>query len=117
MDENLQEVLMPISIIGTIAFGIITLVRTLTEYYLRKRLIEKGMVGVDSAEILKKQETSPYPALKWGLVTLSGGLGLILLEMIPYEYQSPLPYGILASTLSGGFLAYFILTQTIFKQK
>lgn len=117
MDQNLQEVLMPISIIGTIAYGIISLVKTLTEYFLRKRLIEKGIVGVDSSEILKKQENSPYPALKWGLVVLFGGLGLILLEMIPYEINSPLPYGILATTLSIGFLAYFILTQTIFKQK
>jgi hypothetical protein len=49
--------------------------------------------------------------LKWGLIILFGGLALILLEYIPTSPESPLPYGLLAFSISLGFLIYYYLVN------
>ena len=72
-----------ITVIGIIAFGIITLVKTITEYKLKRKLIDKAEVneGLSSAleesmkSIFRKVEQNSYPTLKWGLVFLFVGTG------------------------------------------
>ena len=114
MDHNLSEVLMPVGVLGSLAAGLILFTRTLTDYYLKKRMVEKGMVGDDASQILRKQEDSRHSSLKWGLIILFGGLGLIIIDSIQYRYESALPYGIFAVSVSLGFLLYYFLVK---KQK
>lgn len=116
MDHNLMEVLLPVSILGTLSIGLVLFTRTLTDYFLRKKMVEKGLVGDDATELLRTQEESKLSSLKWGLIIFSGGVGLMLLEVIPYEYNSPLPFGILATCLSLGFLSYFLIARTLTKE-
>jgi len=52
-----------------------------------------------------------YSTLKWGLILLFAGIGLILLEYIPYEYNSPLPYGIEGTFIALGFLVYYFVVN------
>ncbi|MEQ8584337.1 MAG: DUF6249 domain-containing protein [Marinoscillum sp.] len=111
MDHHLESVLMPIAILGTLSVGIVLIIKTLTEYFLRKKMVEKGLVGNDAGELLRKQAENKYAALKWGLIILFGGLGLMIIEAIPYDASSTLPYGVLATSLSLGFLIYFGLVQ------
>lgn len=59
-------------------------------------------------------EGNRQSALKWGMVVLFGGLGLILLSFVPYDYNSPLPFGIEAVMISSGFLVYYFIEK---KQK
>jgi hypothetical protein len=115
MENNLREVLMPIAVLGSFSFGLYIIIKTLTDYYLRKKMVEKGIIGDDAGQLLQKQAENKYGALKWGLIILSGGIGLMLLEMIDYDQSSPLPYGILATCLSIGFLAYFLIVQRLNK--
>jgi len=117
MDDNLLELLGPVSIIGTFGLTLSFFIKTLTDYFLRKKMVEKGLVGVDASELLKNQENSKLASLKWGLIVFFGGIGLILLEAIPYEKTSTLPFGVFAISLSAGFLTYFILARKISNEK
>lgn len=49
--------------------------------------------------------------LKWGIILLFGGTGLIVLEFIPYNENSPLPYGVMTIFVSLGFLSYYFLIR------
>lgn len=114
ISPELGNVLMPIAILGSLATGLILFTKTLTDYLLRKKMVEKGLVGDDAGELLKKQQTeNKYSSLKWGLIILFGGIGLIILEAINYEKESPLPYGVFATCISLGFLTYFFLVKKL----
>lgn len=114
--HSLENVLMPIAVLGSLATGLVLFTKTLTDYLLRKKMVEKGLVGDDAGELLKKQQAeNKYASLKWGLIILFGGLGLIILEAISYDRSSSLPYGIFAVSLSLGFLLYFFLVQKMNK--
>lgn len=103
---------MPISIIGSFGTAVYMFTKIMTDYILKKRMIDKGFVNDSTQAIFKNHENSDkYPALKWGLIALSTGLALVLLEFIDTRPDSPLPYGLLAVFISVGFLAYYFMVQ------
>jgi len=118
------EALAVLSVIGIIAFGIITLVKTITEYKLKRRLIDKAEVneGFSSAleesikSISTKVERASYPTLKWGLVFLCVGAGLITLNYLEFNMQSTLPFGIISACAALGFLIYYFLMKKELKK-
>jgi hypothetical protein len=113
MDESLRDVLMPIAVIGTFGTSIYLFTKVMTDYILKKKMIEKGFVNEETQAIFKKEisNDSKYSSLKWGLITLSAGLALILLEYVDVRRESPLPYGMLAVFISIGFLVYYFIIQ------
>jgi hypothetical protein len=114
MDQELAQVLMPVSIMGTLATGIVIFTRTMTDYILKKKMIDKGFVNEDTQAIFKQAPASidsRYPSLKWGLIIFFAGLSLVIMEYIPYEVQSPLPYGLFALSVSLGFLLYYFIVK------
>lgn len=103
---------MPIAIIGSFATGVVLFARTITDYILKKKMIEKGFVNEDAQALFKRRHSdNKYAALKWGLIIFFGGLALILIEYIPYDTHSPLPYGIVTLSLSLGFLIYYFIVK------
>lgn len=110
----MEEILVPIAVIGTFALGIVTFTRILTEYFLRKRLVDKGLVGDDATTILKKESnvSSKYGSLKWGLIALCGGIGLIIAESAGFDWEtSAVPYGVVIVSIAVGFLAYYFMVK------
>jgi hypothetical protein len=109
------------ALITAIVFiGIYQLIKVFTDYLLKKKIITTGQV--DKAGILdtpKDKEESSYPTLKWGLVTLFAGAGLLLIALIDkgeninwiHGSNSYLPIGIELIAISLGFLVYFIITR------
>lgn len=112
MDANLREVLMPLAIFGGLGGAAFFFTKALTDYILKKKMIEKGYVNEDAQAIFKRHaDENKFSALKWGLIILFGGLALIILEFIPTSPESPLPYGLLAFFISLGFLIYYFLVK------
>lgn len=113
MDNNLREALMPVAIFGGFGGSIYFFTKVMTDYILKKKMIEKGYVNDDTQAIFKQHQASEgkYPSLKWGLLTLFLGLAFILMEYIPVEPESPLPYGLVAVALSLGFLLYYFIVK------
>lgn len=115
----MNEGLAILTVVGIIAFGIISIIKLITEYKLKRRLIDKAEVneGFSTAleesmkSITPKYEQLRYPTLKWGLVFLSAGIGLIIMEFFEMNHRSTLPFGILSACISVGFLIYYFLMK------
>lgn len=109
----MDNILMPIAILGTFSLGLIYFTRTITEYIIRKKMVDKGYVDKDSIAILAERDkkSAPLSTLKWALVIFFGGLSLIILEYIPYENNSPLPYGLFALSISLGLLMHYFIAK------
>ncbi|MEO5979624.1 MAG: DUF6249 domain-containing protein [Chryseolinea sp.] len=106
------EFLMPLSILGSFGLSLYWFTRAITDYQLKKRMIEKGFVNDDTQAIFKAHHTpGRYGSLKWGLLTLFGGVALILMEYLDVNVNSPLPYGLVAVSLSIGFLVYYFIIK------
>jgi hypothetical protein len=110
---SINEVLMPVSILGSLGFSIYFFTKIMTDYLLKKKMVEKGFVNDDTQAIFKQHEgeTSKYSSLKWGLIAFFGGLSLIIMEYVPVSSYSPLPYGLFAVSVSLGFLIYYFLVK------
>ena len=61
------------------------------------------------------------PFLKWGLIILFTGVGLIIIEILGVTRigfnPSPLPFGIVLVSVALGFLTYFGIMQSMFKKE
>jgi hypothetical protein len=103
---------MPISIIGSFGTALYFFTKVLTDYILKKKMIDKGFVGEDAQSIFKTYKNeNRYASLKWGLLFLTGGISFILMEILNVDPNSPLPYGIFTVSLSLGFLIYYFLVK------
>ncbi|MFZ5972208.1 MAG: DUF6249 domain-containing protein [Bacteroidota bacterium] len=113
MDHELKDVLMPLSIFGGLGGSIYFFTKIMTDYILKKKMIDKGYVNEDTQAIFKQQNATDnrYSSLKWGLIILFGGLSLVLMEYIPTYGSSPLPYGLFAVFVSAGFLIYYFMVK------
>lgn len=108
----MEDFLVPVGILATIATGIGYITKILTEYRLKRKLIEKNLVNADAANIINDQELDgKYASLKWGLIILFGGIGLIVINLVDFYRDSPLPFGIMAVSIATGFLTYFLLVK------
>ncbi len=105
-----MEYIGPAIVIGTIFFGIVMIIKSISEHFLRRKMIDNNQLDERTVQALKL-ETNPHTSLKWGMVALFGGIGLIILEFIPHEYNSPLPFGLEAVMISLGFLFYYFLVK------
>jgi hypothetical protein len=107
-----NDVLMPIAIIGSFGASIYFFTKVMTDYILKKKMIEKGFVNDDTQAIFKQHSaTNKFTSLKWGLIIFFAGVSLIIMEYIPASPESPLPYGLFAVSVSLGFLIYYFLLK------
>lgn len=112
MDQGLRDVLMPLTILGSIGGSIIVFTKTISDYILKKKMIDKGYVNEDTQAIFKRNtDENKYSSLKWGLIILFAGLSLVLMDFIDYDTRSPLPYGLFAVFVSLGFLIYYFMVK------
>lgn len=117
--------------VAVVFFAIITFVKIISSHFLKRKIIKTG--HVDKAGILEQSTedvVKPHinydqvPALKWGLVTLFGGLGLIVIELLGVnnpafvDFNSSMPFGIFFVSIAIGFLVYyFIMSAKMDKMK
>ena len=107
---------------AVIFFGMYHIFRLLFNFLLRRRIIKAG--HFDKAGILEpmkldfindSETVHRYPSLKWGLLALCAGLGLIIIELIRQgngwsDWINPLmPLGIELVAIAVGFLIYFLI--------
>ncbi|GHN00215.1 hypothetical protein WSM22_17040 [Cytophagales bacterium WSM2-2] len=113
MDRELANLLQPIAIMGSFGTAVYFFVKVMTDYVLKKKMIDKGFVNEDTQAIFSKQQASDnkYSSLKWGLIAFFAGLSLIIMEYIPVERESPLPYGLFVLAVSLGFLIYYFIVK------
>ncbi|MFT4736774.1 MAG: hypothetical protein ACI8QD_001953 [Cyclobacteriaceae bacterium] len=107
-----MENLIPIfAIVGVFGGGVL-FVKILTDFFLKRKIVEKGLATEEINSILRKGvEDNKYSGLKWGLILLSAGIGLVIINYVPYDSDTPFPYGILSICVAIGFLTYYMLVK------
>ena len=119
MSHHFTEGLVAVSVLIVVWSGIYYVIKAITEYILKKKMIEKGYVDEASQALFKKEQavSGRYASLKWGLIVFFAGLALVLLEFMPYSVEdSPLPIGFIAIFVAGGFLIYYFLVKNKIEQ-
>jgi hypothetical protein len=83
-------------------------------FSLKRRMLQKEKIDDNMLQLFAKPVESLLGNIKWGLLLFSGGIGLVLLEFLPFSGEtSPLPYGVEAVCLGAGFLAYYFIARSI----
>jgi len=113
MTQHIGESLLAFVVLGTLGTTLVLFTRSIQNYILRKKLIERGFVNEEAQGLLKEQRANEnrYADLKWGLVILFAGISLIVMEPLDYDSSSPLPYGLFAVGVSLGFLIYYFMVR------
>jgi hypothetical protein len=108
----MNDVLMPFSIIGTFGASLYFFTKVLTDYILKKKMIEKGFVNDETQAIFRNNNVpNRYASLKWGLLAFFGGSALILIDQLDMRRQSVAPFGVVLISLSIAFLIYFFIVK------
>ncbi len=107
MDQHIAFFLVVAVLVITIAWVIIAWYN----YRLKKRIIDSGPLNEDAMSFVKKLGGSGTDSLKWGCIVFSAGLGLVVINYVPYDYGSSLPYGLEAMFIAAGFLIYYSIMR------
>ena len=112
MSNHVVEMIVAIGVLSIIGFTIVKFVSVITDYRLKKRMIEKELVNEEVQGILKNHAIQDkFAALKWGMIIFFAGLSFIIMHMLDTDPETPLPYGIFAVFVSFGFLIYYFITR------
>jgi hypothetical protein len=107
----MQDIFITIAVFS----GIYFILKLFADFLLKRRIIKAGHIekaGILDPAKIESEEVNKYPSLKWGLVALMAGLGLIVVDSTcgTGEFRdSVLPFGIELVFISGGFLIYFLI--------
>ncbi|UKB82199.1 hypothetical protein LF887_14410 [Chryseobacterium sp. MEBOG06] len=103
--------LAPFIVIIAILIAISVIIVVMTNYDLKKKILNKEHIDEKMFLILNNLTGLGSEMLKWGIILMFGGIGLIVLEFLPYNENSPLPYGVVTVFVSLGFLTYYFLMK------
>jgi len=105
-----KEIIFLIPIVLFIVIAVIII--AFYNYKIKKQIIESGPIDENALKFLFSLSDLGSNVLKWGLIMLFGGVGLVVIEFLPYSAkESTLPFGIEAIFLALGFLVYFFIMK------
>lgn len=108
-------------ITATVFFGLYSILKSLTDFLLKRKIIKTGHFG--RAEILEPSPNSDSEnrnsTLKWGLVALFAGVGLLVNDLFFFRdphaletgFHEMIPFGLELIFIAGGFLTYFFIVN------
>ena len=106
--ETLAE-LAPLFIIFPIVAYI---VKMSLNYFTRKHMIEKGLVGDEAAKMFKADSEVSLPSsLKWGLVLTFVGVVIVILQALPSYVSSEIYFGVMLIAAGAAMLIYYGLAS------
>src|SRR5437879_11961474 len=99
--------LVPIVFLLTVAFTLVGLAKVISDVRIRRRLID-AEVAPELARVIAgapKEDPGLYSTLKWGMVLGAVGLGLILIQFLPYRSGEPIVLGVILVFAAAGLPA------------
>lgn len=104
--------LLPFIIVIVFFIIVAVLMIALLNYRLKRRILDAGPLNESAVKALAAISGYGMEALKWGLILLCGGIGLVVLQYLPYSAEdSPLPYGVVTIFIAIGFLSYYFIVK------
>lgn len=104
--------LMPFIIVIIFFVLIAIFILALYNYRLKKRIIDAGPLDETGLKFLQQLSGSGIEAMKWAIILSTTGLGLIVMQFIPFSAEdSPLPYGVELLFVAAGFFLYYLFIR------
>lgn len=106
MDSNTSVTIMFVAGFSSVAL----IVNTLLNYRLKSRAMRSGLLNPEGIRLLNQLNGDIREnALKWSLLLFFGGVGLVVLQYLPFPSRSPLLYGIESIFLAIGYFIYYLI--------
>ncbi len=84
------------------------IVKMSLEYFTRKKMIEKGLVGEEAAKMFKVGSEPSLPSsLKWGMVLLFVGVVIVVLQVLPTYISPEIYFGVMLIAAGVALLIYY----------
>ncbi|MBD3382242.1 MAG: hypothetical protein GF404_08595 [candidate division Zixibacteria bacterium] len=101
-----------------IVFGAaVLIVKYAMDYKVKHKLIEKGLVN-EKVKFLSRHVNGHNDSIKWGLVLLGAGIGLVGVEFLPFRYQTDeIRVGMVAMFAGLGLVIHYFIATLFSKDK
>jgi hypothetical protein len=77
-------------------FALVTVVKIISEGLLKRKVLAAHMsVDLTREFVAWTRDAGRDDALKWGLVWIGIGSGLVLIDWLPYDVTDPIAYGLI----------------------
>jgi len=96
-----------------VVFGSFVLIaKYITEYALRKRLIDKGLVDEKVKYLFADAGvTHLLSNIKWGMILVAVGVALFWRQFSPYDIEDSTVFGLMFILGGLGFLVYYFIAK------
>lgn len=105
----MEEVLVPLGFFVLVAY----IAKLIRDTRVRRKALDASL-SEEAAEAFARG-SSPDPsiqaALKWGLVVLALGAGLLFVDLLAISFESPVAYAVLLMATGGALLGYYLIEQ------
>jgi len=106
----MEEVFVPLGFFALVAY----IAKLIRDTRIRRKALESPLSEEKIEELLGKggwTEPSTKSALKWGLVVLALGAGLLFVDVLMISFESPLAYAVLLLATGMALLGYYLIEQ------
>ncbi len=102
------DVMIPLVIFGSV----VAIVKILSDNKIRRQLIDKGQVDDRARAFLTRDaELARLSSLKWGMVLIALGVGLLVSYMNPDMLEDGGTFGLMLVLAGVAFLIYYAVAQ------
>lgn len=105
----MEDILIPLGFFALVAY----ISKLISDTRLRRKAIEAGMSEEKASAAYGGSwgEPSTRAALKWGLVIIALGLGLLLVDLFAISFESPFAYAVLLVATGIALLGYYLIER------
>jgi hypothetical protein len=96
---------------------ILAITKVLSDNWTKRKLVE-ARVSDDVVRTLFRKASDPelFAALKWGIVLVALGLGLMVSQYLPARFEEPLAWGVVLVFGGAGLLAYYAVARALLRR-
>jgi hypothetical protein len=101
------EFLVPLGFFAMVAY----IVKLISDNRLRRKVLNSAASEGMAEALLKEQRSGPQTrsALKWGLIFVSLGMGVLFVNVLAIGFESPLAYALLLLATGAALLGYYTI--------
>jgi hypothetical protein len=96
---------------------ILAITKVLSDNWTKRKLVE-ARVSDDVVRTLFRKGSDPeiFAALKWGIVLVALGVGLMVTQYLPSRFEEPLAWGVVLVFGGAGLLAYYAVARALLRR-
>jgi hypothetical protein len=105
----MEDILVPLGFFAMIAY----IAKLIGDTRIRRKALDSHAEADVAEAILDRRwkEPSTRSALKWGLVIVALGFGVLLVDLVAIGFESPLAYAILLLSTGMALLGYYFVER------